>query len=1056
MDLSTVGGYYNRFNQAQNYDSHLFRAGKVLQSAELNELQSTASNRLKGIADVLFKDGDVIRDAQAIINADTGDVTMQSGAIYLYGAVRGIEPAEFTIATVGLVTIGVYLIEEIITELNDPALRDPATGTRNYEEPGAVRLKVALQWGFAGDGQEGEFYPVYEVEDGMLRAKEPPPQLDSVTQALARYDRDSAGGTYIVDGFHVAMADDLETGEQVFTVSEGRARVNGYGVEMPTARRLVYPAEADARFVDSEPCVCTNPAGQRVNLARVPVGEITQVRITAEKSVTITHGSFTGALDALPDSSVLSITKVMQGGTTYAAGTDYKLTGGQVDWSPAGAEPAPGSTYSVTYQYIATVAPDDPDESGFSVYGAVAGSLIMTSYNALLPRYDRLCLNAQGGFVWLGGIAADYHPIPPAIPNDLLLLATVHQTWSLTGTLTRRIIRDTVRTVPMQDLYAVSAKLDHVLGLVAQQRLEASADMLEAGMKKGLFVDPFLDDSLRDAGIAQDALINDGILALRVDADAYALGDDLTVPASLNYANTVALEQTMRTTEMLINPYMAFDLPGAVVSLTPAIDQFVDTRYVYNNARGEENLPYLRPLEVKFTLDRFAPSESIAAIEFDGISVTPTGITNVDGVITGKFTIPDNVPVGTKAVRFTGIGGSWGDAQYIGSNTLVTLQSGYKMPEQYIKITNSQGTTYLTSAQFTASSYGKAYSLICNSGSGIDPLAQTFTLPSRQQITGIDLWFTEAGTSQVIVQIRETSLGFPTKTVLAEARIEAGAIITNGNHTTILFPFPVLLNADTEYALTVLTTDPAAALAVAELGKYDDRARKWVTSQPYQVGVLLSSSNASTWTAHQDRDMAFRLLRASFAPHTRNIDLGSVAVTDATDLMLLPLTEITDAAATATYTLTLPDARQIVVSGQQHVSLDAPVTGAIGIAAQLTGNALFSPVLYPGSQLVSGTIADESVYISRAIPAGQNARVRVIFDALIPSGAGVAVDVAGIGASAPWISAAFSAARPVNNGYVEHIYEVADISSDMVRVRLTLTGNTTARPAGANLRVIVT
>ena len=52
----------------------------------------------------------------------------------------------------------------------------------------------------------------------------------------------------------------------------------------------------------------------------------------------------------------------------------------------------------------------------------------------------------------------------------------------------------------------------------------------------------------------------------------------------------------------------------------------------------------------------------------------------------------------------------------------------------------------------------------------------------------------------------------------------------------------------------------------------------------YRIGVLLSSSNASTWTAHQDRDLKFRLLACRFTENTRTVPLGNITVTDSTDL----------------------------------------------------------------------------------------------------------------------------------------------------------------------------
>ncbi|GHU28688.1 hypothetical protein AGMMS50256_11580 [Betaproteobacteria bacterium] len=1052
QDISNIGGYYNRFDPTQNYERQLFRAGKVLQSAELNEMESASQYRLKSIADALFKDGDIVRDAQLIVDAESGAAQCQSGALYLSGAVRGVASAEFVIATVGIVTVGVYLQESVITELDDPALRDPATGTRNYEEPGAARLKLEPVWGFAGDGHSGDFYPVYTVEDGSVQAKDPPPQLDAVTQALARYDRDSSGGSYVVSGLNVALADDLESGEQVYTLSEGRARINGYGVELFTSRRLVYPAEANTRYIDSEPHISSGPAPQRINLDRTPAGEITQVRITSEKTVNLTHGSFTGAQDPLPDTSVLSITSVSQGGANYVAGTDYKLTAGKVDWSPGGAEVAPGSTYIVTYQYIAGVAPSDRDDKGFTVTGALAGTLVLVSYNHLLPRIDRLCLNADGQLLWMQGIAADYNPSMPTLGSELLPIAAILQTWDAN----RRVINDSVRTVKMEELYAVNSKLDHIIGLVAQQRLEASINLREAGAKKGLFTDPFLDDSQRDRGLEQTATVFRGELSLTINADAYPLNGDLGAPNTLSFNVLPVLEQTKKTGEMKVNPYQAFDPIYAKVTLTPAEDcwtsessmtevvglisskeewlnggigetvtTYVDTviggRATYNAA------DYLRPINVQFSITGFSGGEQVQQITFDGIAVTPGNQSNSAGAVMGSFTIPDKTPVGSKLVRFIGTAGSVGEATFTGSGTLIT-------------------TTYIVSrfAQITKG--------LCRT----DPLAQTFSLNENGQIAGVDLWFRAKGASPVIVHIRETTAGVPNQIVLGEIRVSPAGIITSGAATRVLFDAPVALMAGQEYALVVLCNDAVTALAIAELGKFDASANLWVTSQPFQIGVLLSSSNASTWTAHQDRDMSFRLLRAHFTQTAKTVPLGTVAVENATDLMLFAPTERPGAATTASYEITLPDGSVIRVDSGQPIQLAAAVTGDIAVVAHLAGSTAAAPVIYPGSQLIVGQVEAAGDYISRAIPAGDNSRARVIFDAQIPGGASVEVAAAGIDESDDWQDLSFVSSQPLDGGWGELVYERTGLSETMLRVKLSLSGSTAARPRVRNLRVIIT
>ena len=645
-----ITGHYDRFDPTEEYESHLFRAGYVLQSAELNEIQSSVQNRIKSIGDALFKDGDVVRDAQVIVDENTGIARCESGAIYLRGAVRGVPPATLTIPTTGTIAVGVYLRTTAVTELDDPELRDPASMTRNYQEPGAGRKKVSALWGYSGDAQAGDFFPVYTVEDGVLRAKEAPPNLDSFNQALARYDRDSAGGSYVVSGLNVQRQASLVTGEQVYTVAEGRARVNGYGVELTTSRRLVYAATPDLRPINSEPHVSTTAAAQRINVDRTPINDISEVNITAEKTVTLTHGGFVGAMDPLPDTSVLQLLEVKQGATTYTQGVDYKLTSGQVDWSLAGAEPATGSTYTVKYQYIAAVTPTAVDDTGFTVTGAVAGTLVLVTYNQKLPRIDRLAMTSDGAFVWLKGVAAEWNPQAPNIPADMLGLASVYQLWTDRTTVTN----DGVRVVPMPELSAINSRLDYMLGLIAQQRLEGSANLREATQKKGLATDPFLDDSLRDAGVAQTAAIVDGELTLAVSvAKVSQMQADITAPSFLTYALSERLSQLARTGTMKVNPYMAFDPIPGVVTLTPGYDRWTDvntswaseitqrftrvfslglllsietTQRVDLLSTTSRAAEYLRQIEVRFSVNGFGPGETLTSLVFDGIPVTANPI----------------------------------------------------------------------------------------------------------------------------------------------------------------------------------------------------------------------------------------------------------------------------------------------------------------------------------------------------------------------------------------------------------------------------------------------
>lgn len=643
-------GYYDRTNESLNYEKHLFVAGAGLQSAELNEVQDYPLSRIKGVGDAIFKDGDIIRDARVVVNASTGAVIAESGAVYVRGAVRGVPSRNFTISISGVVTIGIFLIETVITALEDPLLRDPAAGTRNYQEPGASRLRVEPRWGYSGQF-DADFYPVYEVENGVLKAKEAPPNLDSVTQSIARYDRDSAGGSYVVSGMAVQKLDDTN-GFQVYSVAEGKARVRGYGIEFTTSRRISIDPTPDLRYIDAEPHASSTAGSQTITLDRYPIANVTTVRITSQKTVTMTHGAYSGAQDALPDTSILSIISVSQGGTTYINGTDYKLTSGKVDWSLSGAEPATGSTYSVTYQYITTITPSAITTSTITVTGAVVGTLVLVSYNQNLPRLDRICVTENGDLAYIKGVSADYNPRSPDVPSNMLAIATVKQTWDASRTVTQ----DGVRVVPMNELVAMSNRIDYVLSLVAQQRLESSINLREAGAKKSLFTDPFLDDSQRDQGIAQTGAIFSGELQLPVSGNIFACDNRGASGVSfLDKIEVASVQQLARTGSMLVNPYLAFGVMPANVTLSPSIDRWADivtnwqsavTQSVVvafysiglltrvdsvsvNNTLINSSVQLqsnLRQIYVEFSVSGFGPNETLTGVTFDGLSVTPVAL----------------------------------------------------------------------------------------------------------------------------------------------------------------------------------------------------------------------------------------------------------------------------------------------------------------------------------------------------------------------------------------------------------------------------------------------
>jgi hypothetical protein len=470
---------------------------------------------------------------------------------------------------------------------------------------------------------------------------------------------------------------------------------------------------------------------------------------------------------------------------------------------------------------------------------------------------------------------------------------------------------------------------------------------------------------------------------------------------------------------------------------------------------------------------------------------------NASGQITGSFTIPANVPVGTKRVTFLGNQGSFGAGRFVGEGTIITR------------------TQRLSSVSFETRF--------------VDPLAQTFRLDQSRHITGVDFWFTARGNvgNKVYLEIRETEVGLPNTTTLAEGVIQ-GSAITVGAWNKISLTRPVFLQAGVEYAMVLLTDDPVHAVGLAELGKFDAAANQFVTSQPYTIGTLLKSSNASTWTPVQESDLTFRMYGARFTSTTRTVNLGqlrgaavasltrsgnvatlttstahgfvtgqkvvisgatqaeyngahTVTVTstvaftytvpthpaspatgtilaaagDVTDLVALAGVERISSETDAEFIFTRPDGSQIRGADNALIQLAEDVNVALTLSAVLRGTTTLSPYLFAGTQAVLGNLGETGTYVSRAIPCAANAKVSCTFEALLPGASSVLVEFET--STGTWQTVALTSSSAVGDGWVERIHTVASFTAGgtTTRVRLTLTGAAAARPQLRQLRLVV-
>lgn len=686
---NNVAGYYDRtgnYKTGLDFDQHVFIAGRILQSAEMNEIQISQQNRLKNVTDSLFKDGDIVRDCRIVISGDasTGyNAMIESGAVYLQGAVRGVpEKSNIMVKPIGTTALGVWMSLWVYDASDDKALLDPATGTQAYNEQGSSRLYIKTEWGTQDEARTDEqFFPVYYADDGQLRAKEPPPNLDSVTQSIARYDVDSNGSNYVVNGLRVTRLDDEDqngTPFKVFNIEAGRARVNGFGIALNSSRRISKEINPLSKDILSESRTSQGEANLEVKLTRGPLNLIKRITYTEQKTFNIQRAQ-SGTTDPFLDAdnngvsvdSVTSIVSISQGATTYVAGTDYDTDPQNVSWLAGGKAPAFGSTYSITVLRTVTIAPWDPvkcplnaDGTGYFVKGTVKGTQVLTDYSFKLPRIDRLVVDETGAFKWIFGAATDYNPAPPQVPNNVLAIAQVSETWVDETT---QIINDGVRMISMSTLEAMGERMDTLTDLVAQLNLVSDINTRESSAKKGVFVDPFVGDNMRNAGFTptntgslkgNDAAISGGALQLPISATPISMPADVTSKQSCAFTFETVLGNEARTSSMAVNPYQAFDPFPGEVTLTPQIDRWVDTKTTWlsdvtryfvttvyapwsiGSVHGQtlttgqtnatelagtttSNAEYLREIDVEFEVRGFGAGEALKEMRFDNMVVVP-------------------------------------------------------------------------------------------------------------------------------------------------------------------------------------------------------------------------------------------------------------------------------------------------------------------------------------------------------------------------------------------------------------------------------------------------
>ena len=250
---------YNRFKQddpATQHESVDLHEGRFAQAAEINEGFAIQEAARKAALDQIWNDGDICDGCALAVDPVTGAAQVDEGTLYLSGRVRAVGAAALVVDVLGTVTVGVYLHRRTITHLDDSNLMGMDRDLPFGNEPGADRTHVDLAWGLPGDGRAGDFFPVWEVIDGIVKPREIA-QMTAITRALEIYDEQSTGGYYVNNGLTVTQLEDVSDELQAYMVAPGSARIRGVLVSIPVQRRVELQTLRDLFTVAAEPTLST-------------------------------------------------------------------------------------------------------------------------------------------------------------------------------------------------------------------------------------------------------------------------------------------------------------------------------------------------------------------------------------------------------------------------------------------------------------------------------------------------------------------------------------------------------------------------------------------------------------------------------------------------------------------------------------------------------------------------------------------------------------------------------------------------------------------------------
>jgi len=722
-------------------------------------------------------------------------------------------------------------------------------------------------------------------------------------------------------------------------------------------------------------------------------------------------------------------------------GTDYKVTS-----TPLG-EKIPGTVTEIDFNGMAGTKPKE-------------GGVVRVDYDYYLSREDIVTLDASGNFAVIEGQPDREGATKQPENRDPLSLKIgnihIYPFSDFAAAKNTAVMR-----LRMEDLQKLKTRVENLEYNQALIMLEKQATKTEDPLTlRGLFADAFTDFNRLDTGLSSVSFsFDDATITIPTktpddqkvrpkfmenESVSHSWGRLVTAP----FKEIKEISQPLATSAWNVNPYQVYNKQG-VLKLSPERDNWIDeqrvtlyeedhittniNRWWAHQGEGDPNgklsdwnqwlvdntsltggaawneqslgwqktdkaegvlwqsaqatrdevIEYMRQIEVSFTATNLMKNTDNLFLTFDGVRVPVTPVaptvagsqtgtlrSNAVGEATGKFLIPAGIRTGTREV---------------------TLQNADNLATSTF---SAQGTAKITTDTITKTRV--TFNLY-------DPLAQSFAFQQARVITSVGVYFgSKSTTDNITMQVRGLSDGgLPNRTIYAERLLTPDKIKISEDaslETRIALDDPLMVKPGEGYCIVFITDSADYTMWCATLGQKTLGSNgQTVVSQPYVNGVLFSSSNAVSWTVHQETDMKFNIYTAEFAEEgiiefdtMKNIDSNGVL------LMASFLTPENTGCNWEVKIVNASDVNTVSIDSVpwlpliNYAGIQTPfVVGLAKLRATFKSNRYISPMLALDDLLfVNFVSATKAEYVSKTIDQRESPfnTVTIAFDSAAPAG----------------------------------------------------------------------